>query len=143
MSERAVCGGLHHISLKAWGEAQFQAVVEFYRDVLDCPVVRSWGTGTDSGAMLDLGGALLEVTANGQPGLQKGFFGHIAFAAGDVDALTERVRRAGRPVFLEPSNRRLGGQWPVRVAFCRGPAGEEIEFFREGWPEEEKAAVLP
>lgn len=131
MANRTAHSGLHHISLKACGGEQFRAVVEFYRDVLECPVVRIWGEGENSGALLDLGGALLEVTANGPPGLQKGLFGHIAFGAEDVDALTERVRRAGRTVFQEPDDRRMGGRWPVRVAFCTGPAGEQIEFFKE------------
>ena len=123
--------GLHHVSLKTCGAGQFRQTVEFYRDVLGCSVVREWGEGTDSGAMLDLGGALLEITANGAPGLEKGFFGHIAFAAKDVDALTGRVRQAGRTVFLEPADKDLGGRWPIRVAFCRGPAGEDIEFFQD------------
>lgn len=123
--------GLHHVSLKACGEEQFRQVLAFYRNVLGCPLVRAWGEGMLSGAMLDLGGALLEVTANGAPGLEKGVFGHIAFAAEDVDAVTQRVRRAGFEVFMEPSDRNLGGVWPVRVAFCRGPAGEDVEFFQE------------
>ena len=123
--------GLHHVSLKACGEEQFRQVLAFYRDVLGCPLVRAWGEGTLSGAMLDLGGALLEVTASGAPGLEKGVFGHIAFAAEDVDAVTQRVHRAGFEVFMEPSDRNLGGVWPVRVAFCRGPAGEDVEFFQE------------
>ena len=123
--------GLHHVSLKTCGEEQFQQTVAFYRDVLGCPVVRAWGEGEGSGAMLDLGGALLEVTANGAPGLEKGFFGHIAFAAKNVDTLTERVRQTGRPVFLAPADKNLGGVWPIRVAFCKGPAGEDIAFFQD------------
>ena len=140
MANRTIHSGLHHISLKACGGERFRAVLEFYRDVLECPVVRSWGEDENSGALLDLGGVLLEVTANGPPGLPKGPFGHIAFAAEDVDALTERARQAGRTVFQEPADKRMGGRWPVRVAFCTGPAGEQIEFFKEypSSPAEEK-----
>ena len=123
--------GIHHISLKTQREAQFQQVLAFYRDVLGCPLVRTWGAGGNSGAMLDLGNTLLEVTANGAPGLKKGLFGHIAFAAADVDALAERVRAAGRPVWMGPVDQNLGGGYPIRIAFCTGPAGEDIEFFQE------------
>ena len=101
--------GIHHISLKTQGEAQFQQVLAFYRDVLGCPLVRTWGAGGNSGAMLDLGNTLLEVTANGAPGLKKGLFGHIAFAAADVDALAERLRARGALAVPAHINRGANG----------------------------------
>ena len=123
--------GVHHISLKVRGAGEFRRVLEFYETTLECPAVRRWGEGDGQGAMLDLGNTLLEVTANGAPGLKKGLFGHIAFAAADVDALAERVRAAGRPVWMGPVDQNLGGGYPIRIAFCTGPAGEDIEFFQE------------
>lgn len=122
--------GVHHISLKAGGEAAFEAVLDFYGCVLECPLVRRWGQGEGRGAMLDLGNALLEVTAGGA-GEGKGVFAHIAFATDDVDGMIERVRAAGRPVFVEPVDKCLGEDYPIRIAFCTGPAGEHIEFFQE------------
>ena len=123
--------GIHHISLKAKGEENFQEVLAFYTGVLGCGMVRAWGAGADSGAMLDLGNTLLEVTANGAADLKKGHFAHIAFAVDDVDAAAERVRAAGREVFIEPTDKCLGPDYPIRIAFCTGPAGEELEFFQE------------
>ena len=123
--------GIHHISLKARGEENFEEVLDFYGRVLGCGVVRTWGTGAERGAMLNLGNVLLEVTANGAADLKKGHFAHIAFAADDVDAAAERVRRAGCEIFIEPVDKRLGGEYPIRIAFCTGPAGEELEFFLE------------
>lgn len=123
--------GVHHISLKACGEAQFEQVLEFYQTVLSCPLARAWGAGEARGAMLDLGNLLLEVTANGGPGLEKGMLRHVAFATDDVDAMARRMREAGRPVFLAPTDKTLGDRYPVRIAFCTGPAGEDIEFFQE------------
>lgn len=122
--------GVHHISLKAKGAAAFERVLAFYRDVLGCPLVRRWGEGESQGAMLDLGNTLLEVMANGRAE-EKGLFAHIAFAADDVDGMARRVREAGYPVFLGPEDKNLGGDYPIRIAFCTGPAGEEIEFFQE------------
>ena len=81
--------------------------------------------------MLSLGNTLLEITANGEDAAGKGRFAHIAFRTDDVDGAAGAVRRAGYPVFLEPSDKNLGGDYPIRIAFCTGPAGEDIEFFQE------------
>ena len=121
--------GIHHISLQAKGPEEFRQVLDFYGTVLGCPVVRRWNTGAWEGAMLDLGNTLLEVTDNGTAE-GRGVFAHIAFAADDTDAMIEKVRAAGRPVTMEPSDKALGPDYPIRGAFCTGPAGEEIEFFQ-------------
>lgn len=123
--------GIHHISLKADGETQYRSVLEFYQNILGCPLVRSWGEGESSGAMLDLGNVLLEVMASGGAGLKKGRFAHIAFCTDDVDALIRRTRAAGCTILVEPKDVDLGGNYPIRIGFCIGPAGEEIEFFQE------------
>ncbi len=122
--------GVHHISLKARGAEEFQKVLDFYRQVLDCPLVRHWGEGDKQGAMLDLGNTLLEVTASGTE-TGKGLFAHIAFATDDVDGMVARLEAAGRPVLVRPADKNLGGNYPIRIAFCAGPLGEELEFFQE------------
>lgn len=122
--------GVHHISLKARGAEEFRQVLDFYQQVLDCPLVRRWGEGDRQGAMLDLGNTLLEVTANGTAA-ENGLFAHIAFATDDVDGMVERMRAAGRPVLVQPADKNLGGNYPIRNAFCAGPLGEELEFFHE------------
>ena len=122
--------GIHHIALKAQGLEEFRATLEFYQTVLDCPVIRSWEDGGKHGAMLDLGNTILEVTSDGT-GAGTGVFPHIAFVEEDVDGMLERVRQAGREVMVPPTDVNIGGSYPVRIAFCRGPAGEEIEFFQE------------
>ena len=55
---------------------------------------------------------------------------HIAFATDKVDELIEKVRQSGYQVTVEPKDADLGGQ-AIRVAFCVGPTGEEVEFFWE------------
>lgn len=122
--------GIHHISLKAKGAAEFEAVLAFYEKVLDCPLVRRWGEGDSQGAMLDLGNTILEVTSNGMERC-KGLFAHLAFATDDVDGMVERLRAAGCPVLVQPVDKNLGGNYPIRIAFCAGPIGEELEFFQE------------
>lgn len=122
--------GVHHICLKAAGRAAWERAVAFYSQVLGCPLVRSWGEGSGSSAMLDMGNCLLEIFADADGPLPSGVYRHIAFRTDDVDAAAQLVRRAGCPVALEPTDKILGGA-PVRIAFCRGPLGESIEFFQE------------
>ena len=129
--------GIHHISLKAKGAAEFEAVLAFYEKVLDCPLVRRWGEGDSQGAMLDLGNTILEVTSNGMERC-KGLFAHLAFATDDVDGMVERLRAAGCPVLVQPVDKNLGGNYPIRIAFCAGPIGEELEFFQELTQEKRK-----
>lgn len=122
--------GLHHVSLKARGEEAFEHVLAFYSQVLDCPLIRRWGEGESQGAMLDLGNTILEVSASGTE-TGKGLFAHIAFAVDDVDGVIQRMREVGRPILVEPTDKNLGGSYPIRIAFCQGPIGEELEFFHE------------
>lgn len=44
-----------------------------------------------------------------------------------------RTWKAGYEVFIEPKNIEIASMpvFPARIAFCRGPLGEEIEFFQE------------
>ena len=123
--------GVHHICLKAAGREQWEKVIGFYTQVLGCPLVRSWGEGAGSGAMLDLGNCLLEIFADGDGPLPSGVYRHMALATADVDGAVELARRAGCEITLEPTDKCLGADYPVRIAFCRGPLGESIELFQE------------
>lgn len=120
--------GLHHIALWTPDEAGFRKALEFYNKVLGCPVVRTWERKGQSAAMLELGGTLLELVID--PAGPDGPFAHIAFDVEDVDAVVEQVRAAGRPITMEPTDVSLGPDYPARVAFCRGPVGEPVEFFQ-------------
>ena len=83
--------------------------------------------------MIDSGSGLLEIFCNGEGIRQKGALRHIAFATDDVDGIVRKVRDAGYEVFIEPNNITIHSEPEVhaRMAFCRGPLGEEIEFFQE------------
>ena len=58
---------------------------------------------------------------------------HFALKTDDVDGCVKAVREAGYPITVEPKDIVIPSQpeFPVRVAFCNGPTGEEIEFFQE------------
>ncbi len=124
--------GVHHVCLKAVGSAAYERAREFYTRTLGFDLVREWGDGDGRGCMIRLGNCLMELMANGTSQLNPdGFYRHIAFRTEDVDGALALARAAGCKVTMEPSDRNLGGCYPIRIAFCTGPLGEEIEFFRE------------
>ena len=125
--------GTHHIAIKCADDAMYEKTVEFYSKVLGLEIVRSWGSGADAGTMLDTGNSLIEVFASGRTLPQTGTVNHFALAADDVDACVQAVREAGYAITMEPEDIVIPSAvpYPARIAFCVGPAGEEIEFFHE------------
>ena len=109
----------------------WEKTVTFYTQVLGCPLVRTWGEGDGSGAMLDAGSCLLEIFAGADRPLPSGVYRHVAFRTDGVDSAVALVRGAGCEITMEPTDKTLGEGYPVRLAICRGPAGESIEFFQE------------
>ena len=51
----------------------------------------------------------------------------------DVDEIIDKVKAAGYEVFVEPNDKVILSEpeYPIRMAFCFGPLGEQIEFFCE------------
>jgi glyoxylase I family protein len=123
--------GFHHTAVKA---ANFDAVVKFYIEALGFRMGMSWGQGNERAAMLDAGdGCCLEVFAGGSSAPKpEGSVIRFALRTDDCDAALERARAAGAEVLVTPRNHPLvtheRGTVPTRMAFCRGLAGEIIEF---------------
>ena len=85
--------GIHHVCLKCSSLEQFEETVTFYRDILGLNVIRRWGTGIESGIMLDSGSGLIEIFANTEHELQQGAIRHLALAAEDVDTCVAVVKK--------------------------------------------------
>lgn len=121
--------GIHHVSMKCVDRAEYKKTISFYRDILGILVVREW----DNGIMLDTGSGIIEIFNDGEQRLNQGTIRHFAFATDDVDGCVEAVKKAGYEVFIEPKDIEIQSnpKFPARIAFCRGPLGEEIEFFNE------------
>ncbi len=121
--------GIHHVSMACDNMEEFRKVKDFYIGLLGLPVCREWPTGV----MIDAGNALIEVFNNEKGERAKGSIGHFALLTDDVDAAAARVKAAGYDVFIEPDDRviRSVPPYPLRMAFCHGPLGEEVEFFSE------------
>ena len=127
-----ICGGgFHHVAIRA---RDFDATVRFYTEALGFKEKISWGEGPKRATMLDAGdGNYLEVFAGGSDGPKpEGAILHFALRTDDCDAALGRARAAGAEVTMEPKGLDIPSTppTPVRIAFCKGPDGEIIEFFQ-------------
>ena len=125
--------GVHHIALKAQGEAEYTKLVEFYHGILGMPIVREWESGGGKASMVDTGAGMLELFSTAPDRLGEGALRHLAFAVEDPDVCIEAVRAAGYEITMEPKDIVIGSNppYPARIAFCVGPVGESVEFFKE------------
>ena len=121
--------GIHHIALKCRSEEEYEKAKEFYTKTLGLSVKREW----KGGIMIDTGAGLMEIFASGGDDRGQGVIRHFALAADNVDEMAARVKAAGYNVFVEPTDSVIPSDppLPMRMAFCIGPVGEEIEFFYE------------
>lgn len=121
--------GIHHIALKCCSEQEYEKTRHFYKEILELEEVRAW----DTGCMFNTGAGLMEIFNDGECPLGQGTIRHFALATDDVDACAKKVKEAGYEVFIEPNDIVISStpEFPARIAFCREPVGEEIEFFQE------------
>ncbi len=121
--------GLHHASMKCRDSEQYAEAKRFYGDILGLDLLREWPTG----CMFDTGAGIIEIFNQDTPPLPQGTVRHFALSTDDVDACVEAVKQAGYKITVPPSDVTLPADppFPIRMAFCNGPLGEEIEFFTE------------
>lgn len=125
-------GGFHHVAIRAH---DFEASVRFYTQALGFVEKIRWGEGDKRGIMLDVGdGNYLEVFAGGTKDPKpEGAILHFALRTVDTAAALDRARAAGAEVTLEPKDITIESSptpTPIRIAFCKGPDGEIVEFFQ-------------
>ena len=129
--------GYAHIAVAS---NDFDKSLAFYQ-ALGMTVYTEWGEGDKHIALLDMGnGALLELfckpTLNTEKsaGLEDGAqFMHFAFSADDVDEAYRVALAAGATSLIAPKDAPLDSHpipLTLRVAFVKGPCGEELEFFK-------------
>ena len=109
--------------------------MRFYTEGLGFKEKIAWGEGDKRAVMLDAGdGNYMEIFAGGLKGpLPDGTIIHFALRTSDCDAALNKARAAGAVVTMEPKSLDIQSRphvTPVRIAFCKGPAGEVIEFFQ-------------
>ena len=128
---KKLVNGIHHAALKCSSPEEFEKAIRFYRDILGLETARTWGEGKASGIMFDTGCGIIEIFADADCPLGQGAVRHFALATDDVDACARAVREAGYEITVEPDDIVIPSNppLPIRMAFCIGPVGEEIEFF--------------
>lgn len=131
-NEKLGGGGFHHVAIRA---SDFDRSVKFYTEALGFKEKIRWGEGPKRAIMLDTGdGNYLEIFANGSPGPKpEGCIIHFAIRTTNTDAAVARARAAGAEITTEPKDVAIPstpGPTHVRLAFCKGPDGEVIEFFQ-------------
>ena len=104
-------------------------VRKFYLDVLGLKIYREWSDGM----MIDTGNGLLEIFTNADGTHCLGAIRHLALLTDDVDEIVTKVKAAGFEVFIEPNDKVIASNPPysIRMAFCYGPLGEQVEFYME------------
>ncbi|MBQ9112010.1 MAG: VOC family protein [Clostridia bacterium] len=133
MSNSIIKGlGFHHIGLKCADLARSET---FYRALGLTEVVR-WGEGEGAVVMYDLGdGGRIELFANGGDEYSaNGKWIHFAMYVDDVDTAYETALSAGAQSLKPPKTVDLDSSPEkicIRVAFVKGPDGEELEFFKQ------------
>ncbi len=126
-------GGFHHVAIRS---KDFDKTVRFYTQVLGFTEKINWQQAPKRAVMLDAGdGNYLEVfeDKDSPAGSGDGPILHFAIRCDDTDAALKRARDAGCEVTMEPTAVDIQaneGKVPVRIAFCKGPDGELIEFFQ-------------
>lgn len=125
-------GGFHHIALRT---PHFDAVVKFYTAGLGFTERIAWGEGNNRAVMLDAGdGNYLEIFEGGSAEPKpEGALIHFALRTTDCAAATNRAVAAGATLTMPPKDVNIQsrpGPTPVRISFCKGLAGEVIEFFQ-------------
>lgn len=127
-------GGFHHVAIrvKDWDRS-----MKFYTQGLGMTVRITWGDAPARAVMLDAGnGDYLEMfeKAAEQWKDSDASILHFALRTTDCDAALERARQAGAVVTMESKSLDIQSRptvTPVRIAFCKGPDEEVIEFFEE------------
>lgn len=123
--------GFHHLAVKVH---DFERSVAFYKQGLGFREVISWGEGDGRAVMLDVGdGRIVEIFAGGPATCPEGSILHFALLTTDCDEALRKALAAGAVQTMAPTHVDIPSSpqtTPVRIAFCKAPGGETVEFFQ-------------
>jgi catechol 2,3-dioxygenase-like lactoylglutathione lyase family enzyme len=123
--------GIAHMAVAA---ADFEKSLKFYAS-LGIKLFTVWGAEGSRIALLDVGdGSRIELFEKPDLTAGESAFLHLAFSVQNVDEAYEAALRAGAVGLRAPKDLPLDAKpfrITLRVAFVRGPAGEELEFCKQ------------
>lgn len=124
--------GFAHMAV---GAKDFDRSLAFYQ-ALGLKVYTAWGEGDNRIALLDMGdGSKLELFSKpDMPVSEDGPWIHFAFSVQNVDEAYRIALEAGAIPVKPPTEMPLDSKplrMTLRVAFVKGPNGEELEFFKQ------------
>jgi len=121
----------HHIALKV---KNFDAVVNFYKEVLGLKEKVSWVMNDNPAVMLEMAdGGIVEVFGgNTDEPEANARWGHLAVLVDDVPGTYEKALALGAKPQTPPTDAAIEGTstMNIQIAFVVGLGGEVIEFFK-------------
>lgn len=129
--DKLMIKGIHHVSMKTRNDTEYERVKKFYSEILGLKIIKE----CEACLLLDTGSGIVEIFRNGTEEAVRGVIRHFAFAVDDVKECVDAVSGAGYEVFVPMKEVDVGGDTNLHatIAFCKGPLGEEIEFFSSEW----------
>lgn len=129
--------GIHHVALRCRDMKNYRDTLEFYQNIIGMKEKYSWGEGDFAATMLEINGDVIEIFSTGKALDETGTINHFCFETDDPAEETRKVLEAGYPVIVPPTNVILklnnatGQHLLLTYAYCVGPVGEVIEFYKE------------
>jgi glyoxylase I family protein len=129
--------GIHHVSLRV---TDLDRSLKLYRDTLGFQLKTAFALNDRRFALLDVGHSgyveLVETKPSISPARADDVIWHFAVRTNDIDRTLEAVARAGYEVTRPTSRLDLmdtvtDQAFSIRIAFFRGPDGEEVELFED------------
>ena len=129
--------GVHHVSLRV---ANLERSLALYRDTLGFALKTAFTLDDRRFAMLETGNSgyieLVETKETVHAGRQDDVIWHFAARTDDLERSLEAVARAGYSITvpirpLDLVNTATHQAFSIRVAFFRGPDGEEVELLED------------
>jgi glyoxylase I family protein len=129
--------GIHHVALRV---ADLDTSLKLYRDTLGFRLKTAFALNDRRFALLDAGNSgyveLVETKPPVHSARVDDVMWHFAVRTNDIDRVLEAVAHAGYEVTrptkqLDLMDTARDQPFSIRVAFFRGPDGEEIELFED------------
>lgn len=131
MEPKSPITGIHHAGLQT---NDFDKTYKFYTEVLGFKEAYFWHREGKRAVTFDTGdGSLLEIFETDlEYTTAKGAIKHVALRTSCCSDILEKIRAQGCEIIMEPTDIVIQSVEPIpaRIAFFKGPGGEEIELFQ-------------